>query len=110
MTALPRNVRANGGVGPTLGLIVAYVALGIFSLLLAYRTPSPSLLSTLSLLGFLAVGGWMFLSERYAVTLGVLLLYLGLLDGFLKLRTGSQLTTLGRDLLLYAIVGGALAR
>jgi glycosyltransferase involved in cell wall biosynthesis len=52
----------------------------------------------------------MFLSERYAVTLGVLALYLGLLDGFLKLKTGSQFATLGRDILLYAIVLGALAR
>src|SRR3954454_9990019 len=107
MTALPRNVRANGGVGSTLGLTLGYAGLAAFSLYLALHTPTPSVLSTVSLLGFVGVSGWMFLSERYEVTLLVLTLYLGLLDGFLKLKTGSQLTTLGRDLLLYAIVAGA---
>jgi hypothetical protein len=56
------------------------------------------------------VAGWMFLSERYEWTLAVLVLYLGLLDGFVKLSSGSQFATLGRDVLLYAIVAGAIAR
>jgi hypothetical protein len=56
------------------------------------------------------VAAWMFFSERYEWTLAVLALYLGLLDGFLKLATGSTVATLGRDVLLYAIAGGALAR
>jgi hypothetical protein len=58
----------------------------------------------------LALAVWMFFSERYEVTLAVLLLYLGLLDGFLKLKTGSSIVTLGRDVLLYAIAGGAVVR
>ena len=37
-----------------------------------------------------AVVAWMLLSERYAWSLAVLMLYLGLLDGYLKLRTGSS--------------------
>ncbi|MGA2758543.1 MAG: hypothetical protein ABSF58_14445 [Solirubrobacteraceae bacterium] len=53
---------------------------------------------------------WMFLSDHYERTLPVLALYLGLLDGFLKLKTGSTLATLGRDVLLYAITAGALVR
>jgi hypothetical protein len=53
---------------------------------------------------------WFFFSERYDVTLAVLLLYLGLLDGVVKLASGSQLATLVRDVLLYAMVLGALAR
>jgi hypothetical protein len=53
---------------------------------------------------------WMFFSERYAVTLAVLLLYLGLFDGVLKLSSGSSVATLGRDVLLYAITLGAVAR
>lgn len=53
---------------------------------------------------------WLFLSERYEVTLAVLLLYLGLADGVVKLASGSQLATLGRDVLLYAIVLGAVVR
>jgi hypothetical protein len=53
---------------------------------------------------------WLFFSERYHVTLAVLLLYLGLLDGVAKLSSGSTLATLGRDVLLYAIVLGAAVR
>src|SRR4051794_38309677 len=110
MTALPRNVRENGGVGPTLGMMLAYAGLGLLALYLALQNPTPSVVSTLSLLGFVGIGGWMFFSERYEVTLAALALYLGLFDGFLKLKTGSQLATLGRDLLLYAVVAGAIVR
>jgi len=56
------------------------------------------------------VAAWMFFSERYEWTLAVLVVYLGLLDGFLKLSTGSTVATLGRDVLLYAIAGGAFVR
>jgi hypothetical protein len=58
----------------------------------------------------LGVAAWMFFSERYDRTLAVLALYLGLLDGYLKLKTGSTIATLGRDVLLYAITIGALVR
>jgi hypothetical protein len=53
---------------------------------------------------------WLFFSERYEVTLAVLLLYLGLLDGVLKLASGSTVATLGRDIMLYAITLGAVLR
>jgi hypothetical protein len=53
---------------------------------------------------------WMFLSEHYERTLAVLAIYLGVLDGYLKLKTGSTIATLGRDALLYAIAAGALVR
>lgn len=53
---------------------------------------------------------WLFFSERYAVTLAVLLAYLGLVDGAFKLASGSSVATLGRDVLLYAIALGAAAR
>jgi len=56
------------------------------------------------------IAGWMFFSARYERTLAVLLLYLGLFDGFLKLKTGATLATLGRDVLLYAIAAGATVR
>ena len=61
-----------------------------------------------TLLGGVAL--WMFLSEHYERTLAVLALYLGLFDGYLKLKTGSTIATLGRDVLLYAIAAGALIR
>jgi lipopolysaccharide exporter len=56
------------------------------------------------------VAAWMFVSDRYELTLSVFALYLGLLDGFLKLKTGSSVATLGRDVLLYSIAGGAVVR
>jgi hypothetical protein len=59
-------------------------------------------------LGLLAT--WLFLSERYEVTLAALMLYLGLMDGVVKLTSGSSLGTLGRDALLYAITLGAVTR
>jgi hypothetical protein len=71
---------------------------------------SQSLLTAIAAITFLGVGAWMFFSERLTLTLAVLTLYLGLLDGYLKLRTGSQYTTLARDVLLYAICLGLLAR
>lgn len=40
----------------------------------------------------------------------LVLLYLGLADGYVKLRTGVVATTLVRDILLYAIVVGLLLR
>ena len=52
----------------------------------------------------------MALNERYEWSLVVLILYVGLADGYLKLSTGSSNATLLRDLLLYAIVVGALIR
>ena len=61
-----------------------------------------------TLLGGVAL--WMFLSEHYERTLAVLALYLGLFDGYVKLKTGSTIATLGRDVLLYAIASGALIR
>lgn len=42
--------------------------------------------------------------------LALVLLYLGLADGYVKLRTGVAATTLVRDVLLYAIVVGFLVR
>jgi hypothetical protein len=59
---------------------------------------------------FGAVAVWMFFSERYTLTLSVFLIYLGLFDGFLKLKTGSSVVTLGRDVLLYSITLGAVTR
>lgn len=83
-----------------LAVVAVYVA----------RHQSPSLLTASATAGFAFVALWMFLSERYSLTLAVLLLYLGLLDGYVKLKTGSSTVTLARDVLLYAIALGLVAR
>src|SRR3712207_3009671 len=101
MSAISGTVRRNGGITPTLAAMTLCGGLTVAALFISLRTPNPSLLYALGLVGFVALGSWMFLSERYERTLAVLAAYLLLLDGFLKLRTGSQLATLGRDILLY---------
>ena len=45
----------------------------------------------------LAVGLYCLLSTRYALTLGVLMLFIGLADGYLKLRFGGLAVTGLRD-------------
>lgn len=60
--------------------------------------------------GFLLLAAWCFASPRVDRTLVVLALYLGLLDGYVKLRTGSPNVTLARDALVIAIAAGALVR
>ena len=85
-------------------------ALALCALLVAVQVQQPSLLFVAGTGLVLALVAWMVVSERYEVSLAVLLLYLGLADGYLKLKTGSSSVTLVRDLLLYSIVAGALVR
>ena len=59
----------------------------------------------------LALGSIWFASTRRAqLALGLLMVYLGALDGVLKLSTGSSAVTFVRDALLYALVAGLLLR
>jgi hypothetical protein len=82
---------------------------GLASLAVALRVDSPSLVEGIAVITFLSASAWMFFSERYALSLAVLTLYLGLFDGYLKLKTGSPYATLARDVLLYAICLGVIA-
>lgn len=56
------------------------------------------------------VAAWCFSHRRVDQSLAVLGLYLGLLDGYLKLRIGSPVIALGRDILIVSIACGALLR
>jgi hypothetical protein len=49
-------------------------------------------------------------SARYEVTLTVLVLYLGLVDGVIKLETANQLVSSLRDLMIAAVCIGAIVR
>jgi hypothetical protein len=69
--------------------------------------PGPAALAAVV---FLVLTAWCFSHRRVDRSLAALGLYLGLLDGYLKLRTGSQYMTLARDVLVIAIAGGALLR
>jgi len=61
-------------------------------------------------IAFLLLAVWCFTHRRIDRSLAALGLYLGLFDGYLKLKTGSPLMTLARDVLVVAIAGGALLR
>jgi hypothetical protein len=105
--SLPSSVGARGSRG-FWGLSFGVVA--VAAALIATRVGAPSLALALGLAAGIGATAWMFFSERVEGPLVVFLLYLGLLDGFLKLRTNSSVITLGRDVLLYVIVLGLLAR
>ncbi|MGO9899327.1 MAG: hypothetical protein ACLP0J_06475 [Solirubrobacteraceae bacterium] len=53
---------------------------------------------------------WSATTRRTSLALALLMIYLGALDGYLKLSTGSTSVTFVRDGLLYAIVIGVLVR
>jgi O-antigen ligase len=58
----------------------------------------------------LAVPLWLATSARTGRALAVIVLYLGLVDGLVKMQTTSQLPTLLRDVLLYAVLAGMAYR
>jgi hypothetical protein len=89
--------------------VAAASAIGL-SLFVAERLPSQSLFVSVALALLVVLPAWLMLSSNYAVTLGVLALYLGLVDGVLKLKLNTPVAALGRDLLLYSIVFGAVLR
>jgi hypothetical protein len=70
--------------------------------------PNPALIFGL-MIGLLAVV-WFMVSTRYELTLTIVALYLGLLDGPIKLLSASQYASAIRDVLIFAIVIGMVAR
>ena len=60
--------------------------------------------------GAIAIPAWLAMTKRTGLALAVVLLYLGLVDGVVKLRTGGQAATVGRDVFLFAVAIGAALR
>ena len=87
------------------GLLVA----GVVAALTAFVTRRAAAEGAAVLL-VVAGGLWFAATRRTQLALALFVLYLGLLDGYLKLASGSNLVTFVRDLLLYAIVVGLLVR
>ena len=86
-------------------LLILSIAVAI-----ATHVKAPPALVTVGGLAFAGLVAWMFVSTRPEWPLAVFALYLGLLDGYLKLSTGVGNLTVARDVLLYAIVLGILVR
>jgi hypothetical protein len=85
--------------------IAAAIALGLGT----RGTGQPTIVMFAGLL-FAVVPLCMLVSPRVEVSLAILLVYLGVADGVIKLQSGSQFATLGRDVLLYSIAVGMLLR
>jgi O-Antigen ligase len=65
----------------------------------------------LPLLGlFMTIPLWLATTTRTTWALGLVVLYMGLIDGILKIKGNDELIDLGRDVLLYAVVAGMAFR
>jgi hypothetical protein len=87
------------------GLLVA-VPVAALTLYVVTISPRKGIAVMLVVLGSV----WCATTRRTNLALALVMVYLGALDGYLKLSTGSSLVTFVRDLLLYAIVAGLLIR
>jgi hypothetical protein len=87
-------------------IAVAAILIGVVTVVATRLNAGIAVAAPLLLLACL----FLVFNPRIEVSLAIAALYIGLLDGYLKLSTGSSLATLGRDLLLYAIVVGSLLR
>jgi hypothetical protein len=89
-------------------LLIAVPLLLAFAI--AVAVPRPNFFLTIGLvagtLGLVALA----VSTRYEVTLTLLVLYLGLVDGVVKLETNNQMISSLRDLMIAAICTGVVIR
>lgn len=82
----------------------------IVAVVLAYRSPNPSLAGPFAAALVAGVALWMLTSAKTHLTLAALMIYLACVDGVVKLMSNSSTATLGRDMLLYAIVVGVIGK
>jgi hypothetical protein len=98
---------------PRVSGVEAIAAVILVGLLVALSTVVATRLSgtlVLAAPALLLVCAFLIANPRIELSLAIVGLYLGLLDGYLKLSTGSNLAVAGRAVLLYAVVVGALLR
>jgi hypothetical protein len=114
MTGGAGSARAGalGGGSPWLlatALVLAAGTVGLLAISRASASADPAMLLAVP---FVLLVAWMLLTSRHEFALAILLLYLALLDGYLKLSVsaGNELPGLGRDALLYAIAIGMVVR
>ena len=118
MSTYPRAQSLTAGLHPAVrrrvrDLAIAGLAAAIPALLalgVALAVPNPNLFSTLGIvLGVIAIVA-LAISTRYEVSLALLTLFFGLLEGPVKLMTASQGASALRDVLIGTICVGALVR
>jgi hypothetical protein len=103
--ALPRASAVGVAAQTVTGAVIAAAAAGL-TVYLANLTTIKGLAVVVVVAGSL----WLASTRRTGLALALIMLYLGLLDGYLKLATGSNYVTFIRDVLLYALVVGLLVR
>jgi hypothetical protein len=91
------------------GTVLAAV-LGCVAIAISVRLPAASPLVAAGAIGVVLLCAWMLFEPRTELTLAVLMVYLAVADGYLKLKTGEAAAVLARDLMLYAIAVGVLIR
>ncbi len=108
LPALPRlPPRTSRAVRQTIGgLIVAAAAVAAALLMLHGTTTLKGVAAVIVVLGSV----WFATTRHAQLALAVWMLYLGFLDGYLKLATGSGAVTFVRDAFLFALVIGLLVR
>jgi hypothetical protein len=100
--------RLRSGGNTALAAVSCAITISV-GLVFALKSPFDGL--ELPLVGlFMVVPLWLATTTRTGWALGCVLLYLGLVDGVLKLKTGVEVADLGRDALLYAVVAGMAFR
>jgi hypothetical protein len=98
---VPKAAVMQTGAGLLVGLAVA----GVTAIAI-----SDGSLKAVAVLIVVAGTIWFAATRHTLLALALLMLYLGLLDGYLKLATGSGQITLVRDGLIFAIAAGLLIR
>jgi len=88
-----------------LGVLAGLLVLLLFTAV-PERVGVDATVSMVAAVGFVAV----FLIRRVEVALALIALYIGCVDGPLKLTSGNENATLARDLLVLAAVAGVLVR
>jgi len=106
---LPRPRVPAHGRSPAAQVTVALlVALGASAMTWLASSQRP--LTAVAALFVVLASLWLATTRRTLLALLLTMVYLGLLDGYVKLGTGSPYATFVRDVLLYALVAGLLAR
>jgi hypothetical protein len=90
---------------PVLGLAIVVVVLAV-----ERYTPENTLFITLAFGVSAILPAWLFTTKRTGLGLALLLVYLGCLDGYLKLTVQSNATLALRDVLLYSLALGVVVR
>jgi hypothetical protein len=109
LLSIPRSQRPADFGALAWQTLVGLLVAGFTAMLVLYVVPVATLKGVAA--GIVVVGSIWFLTTRNAeLALIVILLYLGLLDGYLKLASGSSVVTFVRDAFIFSLSIGLLAR